>query len=52
MTTTMTGIKSLSEVKNPSMFISWRFCDKKLTDLKDIGQFKNLTDLDISGNLL
>eukprot|EP00347_Sterkiella_histriomuscorum_P007677 403347996 len=52
MTTTITGIKSLSEVKNPSMFISWRFCDKKLTDLKDIGQFKNLTDLDISGNLL
>lgn len=52
MTTTMTGIRSLSEVKNPSMFIQWRFSDRKLTELKDIGQFKNLTDLDISGNLL
>ncbi|CDW72911.1 UNKNOWN [Stylonychia lemnae] len=51
-TTTMTGVKSLGEVKNPSMFISWRFCDRKLTDLKDIGQFKNLAELDISGNLL
>jgi hypothetical protein len=36
MTTTMTGIKSLSEVKNPSIFISWRFNDRKLTELKDI----------------
>ena len=52
MTTNMTGIKSLSEVKNPSMFISWRFCDRKLTDLKDISNFKNLAELDISGNLL
>jgi Leucine-rich repeat (LRR) protein len=48
----MSGIKSLSEVKNPSMFIQWRFSDRKLTDLNGIGQFKNLTDLDISGNLL
>lgn len=37
MTTTMTGIKSLGEVKNPQMFISWKFSDRKITDLKDIG---------------
>ena len=46
------GIKCLTEVNNPQYFISLRFSDRKLQELKGINLFKNLTELDISGNLL
>jgi len=42
----------LSEVKNPQIFIQFRFNDRKATEINDIRLFKNLTQLDISGNLL
>lgn len=46
------GIKSLSEVKNPQVLISFRFCDKKVCKIPEIKLFKSLTELDVSGNLL
>jgi Leucine-rich repeat (LRR) protein len=45
-------IKSLQDVNNPQYFISLRFSDRKINDLKGIYKFKNLSELDISGNLL
>jgi hypothetical protein len=46
------AIKCLTEVNNPQYFISLRFSDRKLSELKGINLFKNLTELDISGNIL
>lgn len=47
-----TAIKSLSEVKAPSLLISFRFVNKMATNLAEICKFRNLTELDLSGNLL
>lgn len=47
-----TAIKSLSEVKNPSLLISFRFVNRHLESIPDIAKFRNLTELDLSGNLL
>jgi Leucine-rich repeat (LRR) protein len=47
-----TAIKSLSEVKNPSLLISFRFVNRAAENLSEIQKFRNLTDLDLSGNLL
>lgn len=47
-----TAIKSLSEVKNPSLLISFKFANRNAENLQDIQKFRNLTDLDLSGNLL
>lgn len=46
------AIKSLTEVSNPQYFISLRFSDRKVTELKGLNLFKNLSELDISGNNL
>ena len=46
------AIKSLADVSNPQYFISLRFSDRKVTDLKGLNLFKNLGELDVSGNLL
>jgi len=48
----LSNVKSLSEVKNPQFLISFRFSDRKVKEIKDISLFKNLTELDLSGNLL
>lgn len=45
-------VKSLNEVKNPSNLITFRFVNRKVTHLNDIGRFRNLTELDVNGNLL
>ena len=45
-------VKSLTEVKNPSNLITFRFVNRKVTHLKEIGRFRNLTELDVNGNLL
>ena len=47
-----TAIKSLSEVKNPSLLISFRFVNRGMESVADICKFRNLTELDLSGNLL
>ena len=47
-----TAIKSLSEVKNPSLLISFRFVNRAAENLSEIQKFRNLTDLDLGGNLL
>ena len=45
-------IKSLTEVKNPSLLFSFRYINRRVTHLKDISRFRNLTELDVNGNLL
>lgn len=45
-------VKSLTEVKNPSNLITFRFVNRKVTHLKEISRFRNLTELDVNGNLL
>ena len=45
-------IASLNDVNNPQYFISLRFSNRKVTELRGINRFKNLSELDISGNLL
>ena len=45
-------VKSLTEVKNPSNLITFRFVNRKVTHLNDIARFRNLTELDVNGNLL
>lgn len=47
-----TAIKSLSEVKNPSLLISFRFVNRGIESLSEISKFRNLTELDLSGNML
>ena len=47
-----TAIKSLSEVKNPQLLITFRFVNRWIESLSEIRKFRNLTDLDLSGNLL
>lgn len=47
-----TAIKSLSEVKNPPSLITFRFVGRGVTDLTEIQKFRNLTELDVSGNQL
>lgn len=47
-----TAIKSLSEVKNPQLLITFRFVNRGIENLSEIRKFRNLTDLDLSGNLL
>ena len=49
---TTVPVRSLNEVKNPSHLISFRFINRKVTHLNDIGRFRNLTELDVNGNLL
>ena len=49
---TTVPIKSLSEVKNPSNLITFRFVNRKVTHLNEISRFRNLTELDVNGNLL
>jgi hypothetical protein len=39
-------------VKNPSSLITFTFADRKLTTLAEIERFRNLTELDVKGNLL
>jgi Leucine-rich repeat (LRR) protein len=39
-------------VKNPSSLITFTFADRKLTTLSEIDRFRNLTELDVKGNLL
>lgn len=47
-----TAIKSLSEVKNPPSLITFRFVSRGVTELSEIQKFRNLTELDVSGNKL
>jgi Leucine-rich repeat (LRR) protein len=47
-----TAIKSLSEVKNPPSLITFRFVNRGVTTLEEIQKFRNLTELDVSGNQL
>jgi|LauGreDrversion4_2_1035121.scaffolds.fasta_scaffold151283_2 Leucine-rich repeat (LRR) protein len=49
---TNAGIKSLSEVTNPRSYIMLRFSDRRVTDLKGLQLFKNLAELNVSGNFL
>jgi len=49
---TTVPVKSLSEVKKPNLLMSFKFMNRQVTNLDLIGQFKNLTELDVSGNLL
>lgn len=49
---TTVPVKSLTEVKNPSSLITFRFVNRKVTHLNEIGRFRNLTELDVNGNLL
>ena len=45
-------VAKLSEVKNPQKLMTFRFVNRKVQTLPDIGLFKNLQELDLSGNLL
>lgn len=45
-------VSKLSEVKNPQKLMSFRFINQKATKLTEIATFKNLQELDLSGNLL
>jgi Leucine-rich repeat (LRR) protein len=47
-----TAIKSLSEVKNPQLLITFRFVNRAVESVSEISRFRNLTELDLSGNLL
>ena len=47
-----TAIKSLSEVKNPPSLITFRFVNRGVATLDEIQKFRNLTELDVSGNQL
>jgi len=50
----LSKIKSLDEVSRPHTLISFKFINWKVTakDLSGIKEFKNLVDLDLSGNLI
>jgi hypothetical protein len=45
-------IQKLSDVKTPQKLTSFRFVNRKATKLQEISLFKNLLELDLSGNLL
>ena len=45
-------VQKLSDVKNPQKLMSFRFVNRKATKISEISLFKNLTELDLSGNLL
>ena len=45
-------VQKLSDVKNPQKLLSFRFVNRKATKLSEIQYFKNLQELDLSGNLL
>jgi len=45
-------VKTLTEVKNPSNLITFRFVNRRVTHLTEISRFRNLTELDVNGNLL
>jgi len=45
-------VQKLSDVKNPQKLMSFRFVNRKATQIKEISLFKNLTELDLSGNML
>jgi Leucine-rich repeat (LRR) protein len=47
-----TALKSLSEVKDPKLLINFRFVNKGVETLTEISNFRNLTELDLTGNLL
>lgn len=47
-----TALKSLSEVKDPKLLINFRFVNKGVESLTEISNFRNLTELDLTGNLL
>lgn len=42
----------MAEVKNPQSLITFRFVNRKVSNLNEIERFRNLTELDVSGNLL
>lgn len=45
-------VSKLSEVKNPQKLMSFRFTNQKAVKIPEIATFKNLQELDLSGNLL
>lgn len=45
-------IQKLSDIKNPQKLLTLRFVNKKATRLAEISLFKNLRELDLSGNML
>jgi hypothetical protein len=45
-------IHKLQDVKNPQKLMSFRFVNKLATKLTEISTFKNLQELDVSGNCL
>ena len=45
-------IQKLSDVQNPQKFMTFRFVNRKVTKIQEIIHFKNLQELDLSGNLL
>lgn len=45
-------VSKLSDVKNPQKLMTFRFVNQKASKITEICQFKNLQDLDLSGNLL
>ena len=49
---TPTTIQKLSDVKNPQKELILKFINKKAQKLPELSFFKNLRELDLSGNLL
>lgn len=45
-------VNRLQDVKNPQKLMSFRFANKNVTKLNEICLFKNLQELDVSGNCL
>mmetsp|Transcript_30612 Transcript_30612/g.46979 ORF Transcript_30612/g.46979 Transcript_30612/m.46979 type:complete len:107 (+) Transcript_30612:2228-2548(+) len=45
-------VQKLSDVSNPQKFMTFRFVNRKATKISEISLFKNLQELDLSGNLL
>mmetsp|Transcript_21902 Transcript_21902/g.39951 ORF Transcript_21902/g.39951 Transcript_21902/m.39951 type:complete len:589 (-) Transcript_21902:27-1793(-) len=43
-------VRSLEEIPNPSALVSLQFTNRSLHDLPSLSAFKNLTELDLSGN--
>ena len=45
-------IQKLSDIKNPQKLLTLRFVNRKASKLAEISLFKNLRELDLSGNML
>jgi len=45
-------IQRLSDVKNPQKLLTFRFVNRKATKITEISLFKNLRELDLTGNML